>query len=462
MTSLLPTPRFGWQHWVLVCLIDVLGPFSTDSYIPNLSSMRHELNTTSLMAGLTLQLNWLSKGLATLAIGSVADRRGRRRALIIAFFFYLIGATGCALTPIHKPYGIYWLICCRIIQGIGESGTTVCTAITRDVIHDPQKRLRVLTLISSLRIAAIAVSPTVGGIIGVAFGWRMLFAGLAICGALLFLTTVLFLPETLHLKEQTKAGADESWMGVFNILTSSPSATGALLANTVSFAALLSYLSNVSIILEDYFHKSTLTTSYLMGSVAAVFVVVNIGLSAVLKYSKTPISPFTLLNLSVAISLCATAMCFVFALTGRTTLVAILATSYVFEASASLGFGAASTIYIQPFADVAGKASALILIVRTVFSTVLAQLSVDVVDEVGVPGFFYFVGGTLFFMLPSLYFINKKESELPSRVRSSTLANPLLEEDLMTPRSEREELDDDYSSFSRVQTHSDDEEGGSG
>lgn len=91
-------------HWLLIACIDIIGPFSTDSYIPNLPEMARELDAPTWLAGLTLQANWLAKGVGTLAIGPLSDspRVGRRGALLGAFVFYCAGTVGCSLVARNR------------------------------------------------------------------------------------------------------------------------------------------------------------------------------------------------------------------------------------------------------------------------------------------------------------------------------------------------------------------------
>lgn len=421
-----------WYHWAIVGAIDVLGPFSTDSYIPNLSAMRQSLATTPVMAGLTLQLNWLSKGLATLAIGAISDRAGRRAALMRAFVFYIVGTTGCAMTPSSGSYRIWTLLLFRVIQGIGESGTTVCTAVARDVLHDPQHRLHVLTVITSLRITAVAISPTVGGVLGSHYGWRAVFWGLAGCGVLLFAATACFLPETLHYRERPKQTRFGYRAVAASLLTRAECrhALGALLSNAINFAGLLSYLSNVSPLLEDHFHMSTFTTALLMGSVASIFVVVNTLLAVALRIFTTPIDPINLLKTSSAVAIMSAVMALYFGLVSNDSVMCIMVTCYVFALGSALGFGAANTVFIQPFADAAGKAAALLLIVRTLVSTAAAQVSVDVTDSRGLTGFYFFFAGAQIFVFPALFFLVRKPNV------------PLTSERLLGEDEAVEEIDD--------------------
>ena len=403
-------PRIRWYHFVLLGAIDVLGPFSTDSYVPNTTTMRKSLETTNVMTGLTLQLNWLSKGLATLWIGMLSDRAvvGRRGALLRTFVIYVVGTAGGFLTP-TRPYGIYTLIFARAIQGIGESGTTVCTAVARDVLEAPDERLKVLTIISSLRLCALAVSPTIGGLVGDAFGWRSLFAALTCVGAFLGILTYFVLPETLHTAialhdEEVKKDVDEgSFFTVLRRLFSDPDpdvgdARGSLFAVMFGFSGILCYLSNVSPILEEHYDVSVVTTALYMGSVAMIFVVASVVLSMLFARYKGAswLRPMALLKLSLRLRLLSMALLLISAFgpfpSLRRSVPALLANIYLYSIGIAVGFGAANTIFVQPFSGpTAGKATAIILITRTVVATSLSQLSIDVTDAFGVKGFYSFI-----------------------------------------------------------------------
>eukprot|EP00635_Sarcinochrysidales_sp_CCMP3193_P014137 CAMPEP_0118890918 /NCGR_PEP_ID=MMETSP1166-20130328/1159_1 /TAXON_ID=1104430 /ORGANISM="Chrysoreinhardia sp, Strain CCMP3193" /LENGTH=564 /DNA_ID=CAMNT_0006829551 /DNA_START=36 /DNA_END=1730 /DNA_ORIENTATION=+ len=432
-----------WYHWCLVGAIDVIGPFSTDSYVPNQPQMRRDLETTNVLTGLTLQLNWLSKGVATLAIGALSDRPaiGRRGALLRTFAIYVVGALGSFLTP-TKNYGIYTLILFRVIQGIGESGTTVCTAIARDALESPRDRLRVLTAITSLRLSAIAVAPTLGGLVGDAYGWRVGFCALAVVAVVLTIFTYFCLPETLKtaldlalrkrrrrppddylaLEEQQEEEGEEEDEGrggepqeeagvkrrradgggfyeaVLRRLWSEAdpemgAARGSLIALTFGFSALLCYLSNVAPILEERFDVSVVTTALLMGSVACIFIVVNLVLAYLFGRCKGAawLEPLFLLKLSLRLRLLASCSLAVSAFGPRAlreNWVYLLLNCYLFSFGISLGFGSSNTLFVQPFPEVAGRAAAVILLTRTIMGTAMSQLSVDLTDAFGVAGFY--------------------------------------------------------------------------
>ena len=157
------SPKLRWYHWAIVILVDMLGPFSTDSYIPNMPAMVDELHTTQQLAGVTLQANWVVKAFATVAIGFISDqpRIGRKKAILGAFVFYIVGTLGCGLVPRSRGSGgIYWLILFRVVQALGEASTAVSSAIARDVLgDDPDRMMRMLALLVSIRPLMIIAAP---------------------------------------------------------------------------------------------------------------------------------------------------------------------------------------------------------------------------------------------------------------------------------------------------------------
>ncbi|KAJ8604806.1 hypothetical protein CTAYLR_001087, partial [Chrysophaeum taylorii] len=376
-----PWIKLRWYQWALLGMIDVLGPCSSDSYIPNLPAMQKNLGAGEVKAELSLQLNWLAKGLATdgaVPCWGVRVLHRRDRGMRV---------------DAELAAGIYSLLFFRFVQGIGEACTTVSTAIARDVLVDPKERLRVLALLGSLRPAAIMLAPSVGGAVGQAVGWRAVFAGLAVAGVLCAAAAFLSLPETVHLQPRTDDPSERSFVAVLSRLGSRgyEGALGAMLLNGISAAGLWAYLSNVAPLLETRFGVSVLATALIMGSVAMVFVLVNALIYGIVRI-RGDCEPLGLLKISTFSHALFAALSLTCALGPiprlRDSVDAAIPVVYVFAASRALCIGAATTVFIQPFGDAAGRASAVILVFRTIVSTALAQLSTDVTARYGVRGFY--------------------------------------------------------------------------
>ena len=46
------------HQWLVLLSLNVIGPFASDAYLPNLPEIRKDLVTSSEDASLTIQVNW--------------------------------------------------------------------------------------------------------------------------------------------------------------------------------------------------------------------------------------------------------------------------------------------------------------------------------------------------------------------------------------------------------------------
>ena len=407
-------------HWLLIACIDIIGPFSTDSYIPNLPEMARELDAPTWLAGLTLQANWLAKGVGTLAIGPLSDspRVGRRGALLGAFVFYCAGTVGCSLVARNRG-GASALVAFRVVQGLGESATTVCSAVARDVLADVDERMRVMAILGSLRPLAIVAAPSVGGLAGSLFGWRYVFRALAVWGALLFVGTLVVLPETRPpdaaaaggAPVPAKAGAKSGYAVVLARLRRGAAGAGsdderfavaALLYVNFGMSGVMCFLSNIAPLLEVRYRVKTVMASLLIGSLPAVIIFTNGSLAFLIGKRKdrgvAPPSPGYVLRVALAI-LAASAAFDVACAAGPRALFRedwppLHGALVLYLLGESLGAGPCMAGFMQPFGDHAGAASSVQLVSRTAFSTAYAFAITIVVGRRGVFGLFCALAAT--------------------------------------------------------------------
>lgn len=105
-----------------------------DSYVPNMPALQSDLNTSYWLVGISLQMNWLVKGMSTLCWGQLSDVYGRKIAILFSFVFYIAGTLGCAYSVTITQF-----LLARVVQGIGEGSAAISSAIARDVLVDPQE-----------------------------------------------------------------------------------------------------------------------------------------------------------------------------------------------------------------------------------------------------------------------------------------------------------------------------------
>ena len=122
--------------------------------------------------------------------GAMADRIGRRRALLITALIFGIGALASALAPSPAI-----LILSRIVLGvaIGLSSTTVPVYLSE--VSPAHARGWIVSLFQLAVTAGIVCAYLVDFAFAGIGGWRWML-GLAVAPALIFGTGMIFLPET--------------------------------------------------------------------------------------------------------------------------------------------------------------------------------------------------------------------------------------------------------------------------
>ena len=78
-----------------------------------------------LLSLATFGVGFLSRPLGGLVIGSFADRRGRKPAMILSFTMMGVAMTGLALTPSYAAIGLaapIIAVCFRLLQGFALGG----------------------------------------------------------------------------------------------------------------------------------------------------------------------------------------------------------------------------------------------------------------------------------------------------------------------------------------------------
>jgi MFS family permease len=116
-----------------------------------------------------------------LAAGALADRFGRRRILLIGNLVFLVASIACGLSW-NGPS--LWIA--RVVQGGGAAFLiTGALALIAGAFARPAHRARVFGFMGVISGVAMALGPTLGGLLSYSFGWRWIFfANVPFCLAL--------------------------------------------------------------------------------------------------------------------------------------------------------------------------------------------------------------------------------------------------------------------------------------
>ena len=223
---------------------------------------------------------------ATLLVaGALADRFGRRRTLLVGNAWFLLASLACGLAWNSPSF-----LLARAAQGGGAAFlVTGAFALIATAFRAPGARARAFGVVGVVSGVAMALGPSLGGIIGSGLGWRWIFlANLPFC-VLLALTVPRIVTEA-------RDGADKAldWPGVV-ILTlalgllidailevhHSPVRAAAGLAMGAGLAALFAVLQRRQ---ARPMLDPAVFASRAMAGITALLLTVSVGYWAVLAY----------------------------------------------------------------------------------------------------------------------------------------------------------------------------------
>ncbi|MBZ6083671.1 multidrug effflux MFS transporter [Streptomyces olivaceus] len=190
-----------------------LGLFASDLYLASLPGIGRNLDAPLWVTQLTLTGFLMLLGLGQFVAGPVTDAVGRRGPLLGGLVLF----TGGSVLGWAAP-DIGVLILARLLQGIGSAiGVVVSNSMVRDFTQGPEAT-RLYALLMSIAGFAPVVAPFFGGVIDQQWGWRAVFAVLALMGALAFVISFRFLPESLPRESRTAfhpASVIRSYLALF-------------------------------------------------------------------------------------------------------------------------------------------------------------------------------------------------------------------------------------------------------
>jgi DHA1 family bicyclomycin/chloramphenicol resistance-like MFS transporter len=225
---------------------------------------------------LSLYLGGIAAG--QLIYGPVSDRFGRRPVLIAGLALFLGGTVLCL-----SAWSLNALIVGRVLQACGAcAGIVLSRAIIRDV-YDREMAARGLALVMMAMTLAPAVSPALGAYLTEWFGWRAIFALLAVLGAVVSVTAAVRLTETnLHPVRFDVAGMLKSYALLFR----SPGFGGFALCSACTSASWFTFIASAPYLITEVLGQPPSTyglmilfpmATYMLGNAAAARFPLRIG-----------------------------------------------------------------------------------------------------------------------------------------------------------------------------------------
>ncbi|MFF7649937.1 Bcr/CflA family multidrug efflux MFS transporter [Streptomyces sp. NPDC007983] len=349
---------------IVLGALSAFGPLSLDMYLPALPALARDFGVPDAGVQLTLTSCLIGLAVGQLIAGPLSDRWGRRVPLLIGLAGYVVASVLCAFAP-----NVTALTGLRALQGLaGAAGIVISRAIVRD-LYEGTAAARFFSLLMLVNGVAPILAPVVGGQLLRFTSWRGIFLVLAVTGALLLAATVFVVGETLPSERRHAGGLGQTFRS-FALLLRDPGFVRPALAGGFAFAAMFSYISASSFVLQKTYGLDPQQFSIAFGANALGIMLLGQGNARLLRRY----APETLLRAGIA--LCATGggALLVSVLTDL-GVAAVLVSLFALVASIGLVMPNSTALSMSGHPEVAGTASALLGLLQFALGGVAGPLA---------------------------------------------------------------------------------------
>jgi DHA1 family bicyclomycin/chloramphenicol resistance-like MFS transporter len=248
---------------LLLASLSALGPFSTDTYLPSLQEIGRQFGVSPVLVQQSLTAYMVPFAIMTLWHGAISDALGRRRPTLVLLACFAAASIGCMCA-----WDLQSLMFFRALQGMtAGAGLVIGRAIVRDVFDGAEAR-RMMSQVAIMFAAAPAIGPVVGGWLHVWFGWRSVFAFLALFATGLCWWCLRALPETLAPEHRQSLHPRPLLGGYWQAVRSAPF-VALVLCITLNFSATFTYIVSAPAFLIGQLHLRETQFIWLFGPVTA-------------------------------------------------------------------------------------------------------------------------------------------------------------------------------------------------
>lgn len=187
------TVRDPRRWWILVVLCLALLVLVVDNTVLNLAipSLNQEMGATPSDIQWIIDAYILAYAGLLLTSGSLSDKYGRRRFLIIGLAFF--GGASLLAVLVTEPWQ---LIAARALMGIGGSIMMPSTLSILMTVFDEEERRKAMAAWSAVALVGLVSGPTLGGFLLEHYWWGSVFLLNVPIAAIAIVAAVVLMPET--------------------------------------------------------------------------------------------------------------------------------------------------------------------------------------------------------------------------------------------------------------------------
>jgi DHA1 family bicyclomycin/chloramphenicol resistance-like MFS transporter len=346
---------------VMLAGLMALNAFAIDAMIPALPAIGRSLHVAQENHRQLVVVAYFAGFASTQLIwGPLADRFGRKPVLGVGITLYLLFALLCAFAG-----SFALLIAGRVAMGASAAVTRVLVvAMVRD-LFEAEAMARVMSLVFMTFMLVPVLAPNIGQAILLVASWRAIFFVLAAYGLTMLLWSSRRLPETLHPEYRRSLAWREMGSAIVQTVCD-PLSRGYTLALTVSFSALVAYISSIQQIIFDAFGEgryiglvfAAIAAPMALASWLNSRVVGRYGLRRVGHSAAAAFAVVTTLHAAVGLS-------------GHETLVSFIILQSLAMASFAFASSNLGTLAMEHMAPIAGTASSVQGVITTLGAAII-------------------------------------------------------------------------------------------
>lgn len=187
----------SWLFLVTLTLMSTAGLVGSDVYLPTLPEIGKALMKDSHSMQFTLSIYLFGLSIGQLICGSLIDRYGRKKLLLLGMFLYFFASIVCAFSTTYLEFVI-----ARLFQALGAcTGLVIGRAIVGD-LYEAKEAGKIFASIFPFVGMSPAISPVIGGLIGYHFGWEANFLFVALFAFSIILLSFYYIHETLAIEKR--------------------------------------------------------------------------------------------------------------------------------------------------------------------------------------------------------------------------------------------------------------------
>lgn len=254
----------------LLASIAGLIPFAIDAYLPALSSMSADLDTSLHHLEFTITSFLVGYATGSLIGGPLSDQRGRRLVAVLGLLGFM-----AASIAISVSHGFESLLLLRFLQALGGgTATVVIPAIVSDY-YSRQDAAKVMTTITFIMMGAPLIAPVFGSGILAISDWRSIFLFLAGYALVIAVLAGWRLPETRTDKRPRSKFSLIATLNAFRQIVLNAQARPLLIIAICGNAIFFCYLTQVAYLLDEYMGVTRAQFPIFFSSFVLCFMVAN-------------------------------------------------------------------------------------------------------------------------------------------------------------------------------------------